>query len=1183
MSNQIFSGRVNIVTYDDGGGFKIIKMMLDDDKTKMLVTAKGHFPGQAVSPGTWVCFEGKWTDHPQYGRQLTVEKSPVVPLQWANDRVLSILTAQGVGPAARFKIAEKASANDLLLSVYLETTDFSGDLETASVAARWKAAKASLYAAAFLAAAGVPPTAIDRVWKKFGTEVEDVLSKDPWELVKIEGITFAQADEVARKLGAPMDSPSRMRGAILASMTTIYGDGHLHTSMGDVLSNVLATVPNATQDKIAESVKDLVRSGHLILDRETRPGVVAIYDPQVYQVEEESADILLERLAYEQKKDLRVGYSRIGDKAHQAAQAGADLKQVVRAALDDWATGSGVVLTEDQISAAESALSDNVSLITGLPGTGKTTTMRAVVSILKDASVGFLLVAPTGIAAKRLSSVVNAPAFTIHRAFGARGAMDEEKREATYEGFVVDPEKEGVDDKKKKTGMPSYEDWGHGPGNPHPAEVLIIDESSMVDMHMLHRIITGTREDCRIVLVGDPYQLPSVGAGDVLSDLVESKAFPHVHLGRIFRQEGTSGIVLAAHSVHRGESPQSDGKDFIFLQADTEQEASDTILKLTRSLYEKRANFQVLSPRHSGDAGVTSLNEKIRLQLNPPMSGMGETKVGGSAVREGDRIMIVKNDYQKGVYNGDVGVIRRIDRVAKDIEVSVFGLPGTPTSLVRFPVQEASKAIRLAYAQTVHKCVHPDTLVWYQGGLHPIKNLPDSGEVGTPDGVRPYTKKFVYDSGPLLTVETQLGYKVRVTPNHGLDVWDEHAGKYRKCEAQNIIPGDFVRLVPAPSLGDYQPELAPLVARKKFPDRLHEDLAEFLGMLSAFGHPGHRNITLDCWRGLKSRMTQDLDRGSILDRFAHLAYKVLNRKVELKSTRVTGKPVRATIRDGALCSWFWDNFPQMFRANGYSIPDNILASSASVRRAFLRGYFQSAHLKKNQAGDLEFIWVDAGNDWNYDAIRMMLLADSIITAPSRNSMLTRHRVSIRGRENLGRFLSVIKPLRPDLLEVNLHTARDYQDEFVPVEPNEVKAMNGFHPALKSVSKDLLTSRFSTPASVLGRGRFLNDRVYKIDVTEGPSMCLEVPETHQFIQAGFSGWNSQGQEYDVIVVPILGSFGRQLQRNLLYTAITRARKKVLIVGQASAIAKAVQNVSAERRKTLFAERLSRKKRGGSQGA
>jgi hypothetical protein len=182
---------------------------------------------------------------------------------------------------------------------------------------------------------------------------------------------------------------------------------------------------------------------------------------------------------------------------------------------------------------------------------------------------------------------------------------------------------------------------------------------------------------------------------------------------------------------------------------------------------------------------------------------------------------------------------------------------------------------------------------------------------------------------------------------------------------------------------------------------------------------------------------------------------------------------------------------------------------------------------------------------------------------------------------LQRFISTIKPLRAELRDVNLHTAKDYQDEVVPVSTAEVQAMKGtLHHATKSAGKATLTSRFNNPAPVLERGRFLHDKVYKIDLIEGPSMCLEVPETHQFIQAGFSGWNSQGQEYDVIVVPILGSFGRQLQRNLLYTAITRARKKVLLVGQVSAIAKAVQNVSAEKRKTLFAERLSLKKRGGS---
>jgi exodeoxyribonuclease V alpha subunit len=311
--------------------------------------------------------------------------------------------------------------------------------------------------------------------------------------------------------------------------------------------------------------------------------------------------------------------------------------------------------------------------------------------------IPFLLVAPTGIAAKRMSTITGSDAATIHRAFGARGfTRSDQERKATYVGVVGEST-------RKDTRHSGGEEWEYGPGNPHPARMVILDEASMLDLHMLYRLLTATRSTCQIVFVGDPFQLPSVGPGDVLRDLVRAKVFPHSHLTQIWRQEGTSGIVIAAHEVHAGRTPTSDGKDFVLLPAPDEEEASDLIVAIARKLYDKKANFQVLSPRHAGDAGVTTLNHRLRLALNPASSGVVEMRLGGSVVREGDRIMVVKNDYNMGVYNGDVGKVARIDRRAKEIEVKIFEGLGLPSRLIRYRFSDASRALRLAYAQTVHK------------------------------------------------------------------------------------------------------------------------------------------------------------------------------------------------------------------------------------------------------------------------------------------------------------------------------------------------------------------------------------------------------------------------------------------------------------------------------------------------
>ena len=321
-----------------------------------------------------------------------------------------------------------------------------------------------------------------------------------------------------------------------------------------------------------------------------------------------------------------------------------------------------------------------------------TTSLYAVVRILRDAGVPFLLCAPTGIAAKRLSSLTNAPAYTIHRAFQAKGSSDD-KRESTYIGIVGDSDGSGAGD------MGEDENWGHDAEHPHPAEVVIVDESSMVDQHLVYRLLTCTSPQCRLVFVGDAAQLPPVGPGNVMRDMVDCGLFPTVRLTEIFRQKDTSDIVYAAHAIHHGEFPESQ-RDFKLVEVQNDDQASDIILKLAEKLYEKRANFQVLSPKHAGTIGVTSLNNKLRELLNPPSPGHKEIKLGSDVIREDDRIMVVQNNYKLGVYNGDVGKVSRIDTKAKEVEVKIFG---DPPLLIRIEFKEVPDLIRLAYACTVHK------------------------------------------------------------------------------------------------------------------------------------------------------------------------------------------------------------------------------------------------------------------------------------------------------------------------------------------------------------------------------------------------------------------------------------------------------------------------------------------------
>ncbi len=677
MSEQTYSGRVSSVMFQRED-FRIAKVALDGGSSPSAVTVSGHFPAQVVDVGSWVSFAGRWVKHPQYGKQLKVTRSPI-SVSWTEDRVLSALAANEVGPRLRLNLRDLATTRGVGLAELLDGGDLDGltgsdEVTRLYVVQRWRALRTQLDGARFLSEAGVPARVISKVWAALGDELEEKITEDPWILVRVGGISFKEADEVAVRLGVSLDNPGRINGAVLTAVQEVAVEGHVFASTGQVLGAAQRLIPGpqVSAEKVASAIGTLVGDKQLVVERGFREGLVALYEPWSSAMEKGCADFL----------HLR----------QREAVTGMDPDEG-KTELEKWAVGHKVTLTPTQMDAALRVLTEPISVLTGLPGTGKTTTLQAAVAILREMAVPFLLVAPTGIAAKRLSTVTGTKAATVHRAFSAKG-FETREREATYVGVVGN-------NAAKASGNTKGEDWGYGPENPHPAQVVIVDESSMLDLHMLYRVLGGTLETCRLVFVGDPYQLPSVGAGDVLRDLVSSGCFPHTHLTQIFRQADTSSIITAAHAVHAGQTPDMEDRDFLLIPADTEEEAAFTIRSIAQRLYAKRANFQVLSPRHKGGAGVTTLNELLRMALNPPSPGLAERRIMGDVVREGDRIMVVKNDYDHGVYNGDIGKISRIDHRAKELEIKVFG--GGMERLVRYNVAKHTPPIRLAYCQTIHK------------------------------------------------------------------------------------------------------------------------------------------------------------------------------------------------------------------------------------------------------------------------------------------------------------------------------------------------------------------------------------------------------------------------------------------------------------------------------------------------
>jgi len=711
-----FSGRVHTVIHeDDAQAFYILKMVLDKSNEQEVLgidspkdaTVRGYVHGVVVKIGSWFGFEAKWTDHPEYGRQLVISRAPVLQNEWDADTAAKMLVSNGVGERVVMAVRLHHGEDDFLAALgdeaKLKEVPAIDEFTALYIKQRWETTRAYFQTLAFLGDIGIPAGKVREVWATFGDDAEKVLSTNPWAMVRVEGITFSNADEVAMRLGLDMTSPERVRGAVLSVTRSQRSFGHLYLLTGQLMSEVQMLVPEVGKKAVAQALAACHKSEDVVIDRDTEPGVTAVYEPWWWEMEKEASALIRERKVTAGfgkgglgKNPYIKRLASVGPNTEKVATAKRKvLLKVVETAISEWGDSANIDLNADQKKGVLNALTQPVSVLTGLPGTGKTTSLQAVVRILQDADISYLLCAPTGIAAKNLATLTGAKASTIHRAFSARGKYDN-RRESTYAGVVGQAD-------TTTGGLGKDELWGYSPDNPYPAEVVVVDEASMLDQHLMYRLMHCTSPQCRVVIVGDAAQLPSVGPGNVLRDLIACGQFPVVDLTAIFRQKDTSGIVFAAHSIFHGEVPdyEEGGKgDFALVQTNGDERVLEVILKLAEKLYAQRRNFQILSPRHDGTVGVTNLNAKLRALLNPRTSGAQEIKLGNDTVREDDRIMVVKNNYKLGVFNGDVGKVVRLDRRAKEIEVKIFG---EPPLHIRVPYRDAPRLIRLAYACTVHK------------------------------------------------------------------------------------------------------------------------------------------------------------------------------------------------------------------------------------------------------------------------------------------------------------------------------------------------------------------------------------------------------------------------------------------------------------------------------------------------
>lgn len=638
-----FSGWVEKVTYRSGS-FYVFTLYVDGHPS---LKVKGHLFGLiSLDVGVSISLEGYWRKHPKYGNQFNV----LSWYPWAEspeDIQLFLFTCI---PGFSSEVAQAISTMgpsvfDLLSKGETSTFD-SLELNSESLGKAllgWEEANSLRACSEFYRIKGITSSHIEAAVHLFGPSAAKDLKDNPYLWLDILR-DFGKVDTIAISLGVKLNDPNRLQAAVLWALHEERKEGHLYLKRGDLVKVIQKIFRGAKHwaplppFDIAAITQRLVEQGSVVLEPD-----VGIYLPDSHMYEKVSADLLARFTTHPEP----TGLSDI------------DLQEFI----SEYERNNNLRFSEAQREALLTIRENKVLVLTGLPGTGKTTVLRAVVQLFNKAQVKFRLMAPTGIAAKRLASVTEVEAMTIHRALGYDGSK-----------------------------------WSRGPDNKYLVGAVVVDEMSMVDQELMYRLLSALVPGTVLVLVGDAAQLPSVSAGNVLRELVSSD-IPKVNLTQIFRQSERGEIAVGSHAIHNGKVPTlyspADKTEFNFVRIHDEKMIVNAILRMVVKLKSRDANFQVMAPKYAGVVGVDNLNECIRDCLNP--SGPEEW----SGFRLGDRVMVTQNDYRLGVYNGDMGKLVRIGSGELTVRIHSI-IPSDPDLFVNFPFELAS-ILKLAYAISIHK------------------------------------------------------------------------------------------------------------------------------------------------------------------------------------------------------------------------------------------------------------------------------------------------------------------------------------------------------------------------------------------------------------------------------------------------------------------------------------------------
>lgn len=668
---ETLEGTIERITYyNEENGYIIARFLLPKGT---LCTIVGNMLG--VSVGESLRVAGEWIMHPQYGKQFKVESyTTILPATIEGIRkYLGSGLIKGIGPVTARRIVKKFGADTL--RVIDEEPDRLhevlgvGPKRIAMIKAAWAEQKKIRDVMVFLQSHDISTGLAVKIYKQYGDASLDVLRTDPYRLARdIYGIGFVTADRIARRLGLPPDSPQRAQAGVTYVLSQMAEEGHVYVPQSQLLEKS-AEILEVHPELIGEALTALERDELIRCETIRYPLPETSQRPAPLTTLREDRAIYLSPFYHSEVS--------VAEQIH-ALMRSAD-RYPLFAQSEDWgrllaqvARQDNLTLTPVQQAAIKTALTNKVTVLTGGPGTGKTTTIRAILRLLRARGYVCALAAPTGRAAKRMTELTGQEAKTIHR-------LLEFSPQAGYQ-FQRNAE------------------------NPLNADMVIVDEASMLDLLLTYHLLKAIPPGARLLLVGDVDQLPSVGAGNVLRDIIDSGLVPVVRLEKIFRQAGQSWIIENAHRINRGAMPlfPKDASDFFLFPTEDPQRAAELIVDIVKNRipskfgYDPVHEIQVLCPMYRGEAGVANLNERLQEALNPPKGNKAERRAGGYIFRVGDRVMQVRNNYDKEVFNGDIGIITRVDLEDQRVEVRM------DDRIVPYDFTELDELV-LAYAISVHK------------------------------------------------------------------------------------------------------------------------------------------------------------------------------------------------------------------------------------------------------------------------------------------------------------------------------------------------------------------------------------------------------------------------------------------------------------------------------------------------